>query len=54
VLGIFSMFFIRERRLWLPVKPGHVLFAMSSNRKTLDFEKEFERHKQRISEIVKD
>jgi len=54
VLGIFAMFFIRERRLWLLVKPGQVLFAMSSNRKTLDFEKEFERHKQRISEIVKD
>ncbi|WP_147072877.1 cytochrome c biogenesis protein ResB [Sulfuriferula plumbiphila] len=54
VMGIFAMFFIRERRLWLLVKPGHVLFAMSSNRKTLDFEKEFERHKQRISEIVKD
>ena len=54
VMGIFATFFIRERRLWLLVKPGHVLFAMSSNRKTLDFEKEFERHKQRISEIVKD
>lgn len=54
VLGIFAMFFIRERRLWLLVKPGHVLFAMSSNRKTLDFEKEFERHKQHISAIVKD
>ena len=54
VLGVFAMFYIRERRLWLLVKPGRVLFAMSSNRKTLDFENEFERHKQRIADIVKE
>lgn len=54
VLGVFAMFYIRERRLWLLVKPGQVLFAMSSNRKTLDFETEFERHKQQIAQIVKE
>jgi cytochrome c biogenesis protein len=47
VLGIFSMFYIRERRLWIWVKSesensSHALMALSTQRKTLDFEKEFE------------
>jgi cytochrome c biogenesis protein len=52
VLGVFSMFYIRERRVWIWVKdkhaddaghPGgsHVLMAMSTQRRTMDFEKEF-------------
>jgi cytochrome c biogenesis protein len=64
VLGVFSMFYIRERRVWVWIKdPGHhadaaapaastaptdaaasgshVLMAMSTQRRTLDFEKEF-------------
>ncbi len=43
VLGIFSMMYIRERRIWLLLKPAQnqVLFAMSSNRKNLDFDQEF-------------
>jgi cytochrome c biogenesis protein len=47
VLGIFSMFYIRERRVWVWVKPApdggtHALMAMSTQRKTLDFEREFD------------
>ena len=47
VLGVFSMFYIRERRLWIWLKgdgdaPTSALMAMSSQRKTLDFEKEFD------------
>lgn len=47
VIGVFSMFYIRERRLWVWVKPeaddrSHALMALSAQRKTLDFEKEFE------------
>ena len=59
MLGVFAMFYIRERRIWLLVKPqghgqpGEVLFAMSSNRKTLDFENEFNRHKQNLAELLK-
>ena len=59
ILGVFAMFYIRERRIWLLVKPegqgqpGEVLFAMSSNRKTLDFENEFNRHKQNLAELLK-
>ena len=48
VLGVFSMLYIRERRVWVWLRPEgadhtHALMAMSSQRKTLDFEKEFER-----------
>jgi cytochrome c biogenesis protein len=47
VLGVFSMFYIRERRLWIWLKSDgdastSALMAMSSQRKTLDFEKEFD------------
>lgn len=52
VLGVFAMFYIRERRVWIWVKDksaddvghsagSHVLMAMSTQRRTLDFEKEF-------------
>ncbi|HEY1589066.1 MAG TPA: cytochrome c biogenesis protein ResB, partial [Rhodanobacter sp.] len=45
VFGIFSMFFVRERRLWFWIKDTdrgtNVVMAMSSARKTLDFDKEF-------------
>jgi len=53
VLGIFSMFYIRERRVWVWVKAApdggaHALMAMSTQRKTLDFEREFEDLKNRL------
>ncbi|WP_085318395.1 cytochrome c biogenesis protein ResB [Derxia lacustris] len=46
VLGIFSMFYIRERRVWCWISPGaagggRLLMAMSAQRRTLDFEREF-------------
>lgn len=55
VLGIFSMLYIRERRCWIWVKSdaegaSHALMAMSSQRKTLDFEKEFETLKTRLAD----
>jgi cytochrome c biogenesis protein len=54
VLGVFAMFYIHERRLWLLVKPaGKVLLAMSGNRRTLEFEREFERHRQAIATLIK-
>ncbi len=54
VLGVFAMFYIRERRLWLLIKPqaNKILFAMSSNRKTQDFEKDFEQHKKRLRDLL--
>ncbi|KVE36001.1 cytochrome c biogenesis protein ResB [Burkholderia sp. TSV86] len=45
VAGIFAMFYVRERRLWFWIKDADggasVLMAMSTARKTFDFEKEF-------------
>jgi cytochrome c biogenesis protein len=48
VLGIFSMFYVRDRRVWIWVaddRVSRVLLAMSTQRKTMDFEKEFEQLK---------
>jgi cytochrome c biogenesis protein len=67
VLGIFSMFYIRERRIWLLIKPGSatnstedsaessgsVLFAMSSNRKNRDLDIEFERYREQLQRLLK-
>jgi len=54
VLGIFAMFYVRERRIWLLVKPGtrRVLFAMSSARKSRDFDAEFIRFKGRLQQLL--
>lgn len=57
VIGIFAMFYIRERRIWLLVKKdgnqtSEVLFAMSANRKNLDFDQEFERTKSQLSQLL--
>jgi cytochrome c biogenesis protein len=54
VLGVFSMFYIRERRLWIWLKPDaegrtHALMAMSAQRKTLDFDKEFDTLKTQLA-----
>jgi cytochrome c biogenesis protein len=52
VLGVFSMFYIRERRLWVWVRDddggARALMAMSTQRKTLDFEREFEELKEKL------
>jgi cytochrome c biogenesis protein len=46
VAGVFAMFYIRERRMWVWVRDtdegAHALMAMSTQRKTLDFEREFD------------
>ena len=50
---MFSMFYIRERRVWIWIKAeddggAHAIMAMSSQRKTMDFEKEFEVFKNQL------
>ncbi len=53
-LGVFAMFYIRERRLWVWIRDddneggAHALMAMSTQRKTLDFDKEFDELKQKL------
>jgi cytochrome c biogenesis protein len=52
-LGVFFMLFVRERRVWLRVKSGHALLAMSSAKHTIDFEKEFAQHAQALDTLAK-
>ena len=54
ILGVFSMFYIRDRRVWAWVRPSanggsDVLAAMTSQRRTLDFNQEFERLRQALT-----
>jgi cytochrome c biogenesis protein len=54
VAGVFSMFYIRERRLWVWLRGEgggtHAMMAMSTQRKTLDFEHEFDELKAKLSQ----
>ncbi|MFM0498270.1 cytochrome c biogenesis protein ResB [Paraburkholderia caledonica] len=57
VVGIFSMFYVRERRLWFWLKNSNdggtdILMAMSTARRTLDFESEFAQMREAVSEML--
>ncbi|SDK66940.1 cytochrome c biogenesis protein [Methylophilus rhizosphaerae] len=54
VLGIFAMFYIRERRVWILIKPvrQEVLLAMSSNRKNMDLDQDFARMQQQLTTLL--
>jgi cytochrome c biogenesis protein len=39
--------------VWLRIKPGHALLAMSSAKHTIDFEKEFNQHAQALDALTK-
>ncbi|HQS98845.1 MAG: cytochrome C biogenesis protein [Hydrogenophilales bacterium 16-64-46] len=52
-LGVFFMFYVRERRVWIRIKPGHALLAMSAAKHTLDFDKEFAQHAQALDTLAK-
>jgi cytochrome c biogenesis protein len=56
VLGIFSMFYVRERRLWFWIKDtdhgANVVMAMSSARKTLDFDREFAQTRHAVGTVL--
>jgi cytochrome c biogenesis protein len=45
ILGVFAMLYVRERRVWCWVRPegagSHATLALSSNRKTMDADREF-------------
>jgi len=50
VVGVFAMLYVRERRLWVWIRSdaedgSHALMAMSTQRRSLDFDKEFEQLK---------
>jgi cytochrome c biogenesis protein len=48
------MFYIRERRVWLLLKPTQqeVLLAMSSNRKNMDLDQDFVRMQQQLTGLL--
>jgi len=57
VIGVFSMFYIRDRRIWVWIKqqePGgsELLAAMTSQKRTLDFNHEFERFKEALARLT--
>ena len=54
ILGIFAMLYVRERRLWVWLAPSNdgtgtrATMALSSNRKTMDGDREFDQLSQRL------
>jgi cytochrome c biogenesis protein len=46
ILGVFAMLYVRDRRIWVWIAPrdagSDATMALSSNRKTMDADKEFE------------
>ena len=52
ILGVFAMLYVRERRLWVWLSPAgagsQARMALSSNRRLLDVDREFERLKARL------
>ncbi len=53
VAGVYFMLFVRERRAFVLIKDsGEVLFAMSANRKTLEFENAFQTHREALRQSL--
>lgn len=52
ILGVFAMLYVRERRLWVWISPGetgsNARMALSSNRKLLDVDREFQRLRDKL------
>ncbi|MYN12695.1 cytochrome c biogenesis protein ResB [Pusillimonas sp. TS35] len=56
IIGIFTMFYVRDRRIWIWIRRrdegSGLLAAMTSQRRTLDFNHEFERFREAFKRIV--
>ena len=52
IIGVFAMLYVRERRLWVWLAPqgegAQATMALSSNRKLLDNDREFDTLKNRL------
>jgi len=55
IFGVFAMLYVRERRLWIWLEPAEAgsgmtsaTMALSTNRKTMDVDKEFDHLKRRL------
>lgn len=57
MIGVFTMFYVRDRRIWVWLRPAEttggtrVLAAMTSQKRTLDFNREFDRFKQALMRL---
>lgn len=58
VLGVFAMFYVRERRLWAVIEPdpqqpgtSRIRFAVQARKRTLDFDAEFDRLKAAVARL---
>ncbi len=58
VLGVFAMFYVRERRVWVWIRPesggSRGLMAMTSQRRTMDFQREFERLRNEFGRLFRE
>ncbi|HUH88686.1 MAG TPA: cytochrome c biogenesis protein ResB [Pusillimonas sp.] len=56
VIGVFSMFYIRDRRIWIWITPegggSRLQAAMTSQRRNLDFTQEFERFRDAFRRLI--
>ncbi len=56
VIGVFSMFYIRDRRIWVWITPegngSRLQAAMTSQRRNLDFNQEFERFRDAFRRLI--
>ena len=52
ILGVFAMLYVRERRLWVWLAPqdgrAHATLALSTNRKTMDGDREFTQLREKL------
>lgn len=53
VLGVFAMFYLSERRIWLVCRDGKVEFSMAGNRQTLQFEAEYRQHQAALATLLR-
>jgi len=57
IIGVFAMLYVRERRLWVWLAPSsgdgvtQATMALSTNRKTLDADREFDSLKNRLLQV---
>ncbi len=56
IIGVFAMLYVRERRLWVWLAPraeggSQATMALSSNRKTLDADREFEQLRRKLLDL---
>ena len=57
IIGVFAMLYVRERRVWVWLAPSgegraQVSMALSSNRKTMEADQEFETLKTQLLKVT--